>query len=127
MEGTVDEMPDIGPVNGILIYTAQLEPMLRFYRDVLGLEPRHVKDRTVNFAWRDFKLTIGLHDEVSGRNGDPLRLMVNFHVDDIHAVHRRLHSTGVEFSRPPEQEPWGGWIATFADPDGNTLQLLQPR
>ncbi len=25
----------------------------------------------------------------------------------------------------PEQESWGGWVATFKDPDGNVLQLLQ--
>ncbi len=118
-------MPDIGPVNGVLIYTEQLEPMVRFYRDVLGLEPRHVKERTANFQWDDFKLTIGLHDEVRGPNADPNRLMVNFRVDDIHAVHRRLVEAKVTFSRPPEQEPWGGWLATFQDPDGNTLQLLQ--
>jgi predicted enzyme related to lactoylglutathione lyase len=118
-------MPDIGPVNGILIHTARLEPMLAFYRDVLGLEPRHVKPRTVNFQWGDFKLTIGLHDGVRGANEDGARQMVNFHVDDIQAVYARLVAAGVAFSRPPEQEPWGGWLATFADPDGNTLQLLQ--
>ena len=31
---------------------------------------------------------------------------------------------GVEFIREPEREDWGGWIATFLDPDGNVLQLL---
>jgi predicted enzyme related to lactoylglutathione lyase len=31
----------------------------------------------------------------------------------------------VEFIRQPEREQWGGWIATFKDPDGNILQLLQ--
>ena len=115
----------MGPVNGILIYTQRLEPMLQFYRDVLGLEPRHVKERTVNFQWGDFKLTIGLHDQVLGRNTDPLRHMVNFHVDDIHAEFERLKAAGVEFSREPSQEPWGGWVATLADVDGNVLQLLQ--
>ena len=32
---------------------------------------------------------------------------------------------GDAFTRPPGREPWGGLVATFADPDGNTLQLLQ--
>jgi len=118
-------MPDIGPVNGVLIYTERLAPMLQFYHDVLGLEPRHVKEHAVNFQWGDFKLTVALHDGVTGANADALRIMVNFEVSDIQAVYRRLAGAGVEFSRAPEQEPWGGWIATFADPDGNTLQLLQ--
>ena len=33
---------------------------------------------------------------------------------------------GVTFTREPSQEPWGGWIATIRDPDGNVVQLLQP-
>jgi predicted enzyme related to lactoylglutathione lyase len=117
----------LGPVNGILIYTRRLEPMLHFYRDVLELTPRHVKERTVNFEWGDFKLTIGVHDQVLGPNTDPLRIMVNFHVDDIHASFASLQAAGVPFTREPSQEPWGGWVATFTDPDGNTLQLLQPK
>ena len=56
---------------------------------------------------------------------DPLRLMVNLATDDIAADHARLATAGVPFTRAPEREPWGGWVATLADPDGNTLQLLQ--
>ena len=37
----------------------------------------------------------------------------------------RLKAAGVAFSREPEQESWGGWIATFNDPDGNVLSLAQ--
>jgi predicted enzyme related to lactoylglutathione lyase len=72
------------------------------------------------------RLSVGVHHGVSGATREPLRVMVNLMVDDINAVHERLHGDGVEFTRSPEQEQWGGWIATFRDPDGNTLQLLQP-
>ena len=99
--------------------------MLRFYRDTLGLAPRHERPGFVNFEWGDFRLTVAAHDQVSGRSRDPLRVMINLAVRDIHAVHERLRAAGVRFSRPPEREQWGGWIATFEDPDGNTLQLLQ--
>jgi Glyoxalase/Bleomycin resistance protein/Dioxygenase superfamily len=51
--------------------------------------------------------------------------MLNLEVTDIAAVHARLASSGVAFLRPPELEPWGGWVATFVDPDGNTLQLFE--
>ena len=51
--------------------------------------------------------------------------MPHLGVDDIHGECRRLQEEGVEFIRPPEQEHWGGWIATLKDPDGNILQLLQ--
>ena len=30
---------------------------------------------------------------------------------------------GVAFPKPPERQPWGGFMALFADPDGNTYYL----
>ena len=68
---------------------------------------------------------VGRHGEVAGRSKDPFRFMPHLGVDDIHAEALRLTEAGVEFIRPPEQESWGGWVATFKDPDGNVLQLLQ--
>ena len=51
--------------------------------------------------------------------------MLNLAVEDIDAVAARLRAAGVTFIREPSAEPWGGSIATFEDPDGNTLQLMQ--
>ena len=51
--------------------------------------------------------------------------MINLGTDDIREAYKNLVAKGVEFVRPPEQEHWGGWVATLRDPDGNTLQLLQ--
>ena len=119
--------PDLGPVIGVLLYTepARFEAMRSFYVDTLGLRPRADRERHVDFQWGEMRLTVVTHDEVRGANGDPLRVMVNLAVDDIAAVHAWLRDAGVAFIRPPEREPWGGWVATFSDPDGNTLQLLQ--
>jgi predicted enzyme related to lactoylglutathione lyase len=55
-----------------------------------------------------------------------VRVTVNLGVDDIHAAYRTLLARGVVFVRPPEREHWGGWVASFRDPDGNLIQLLQP-
>ena len=44
-------------------------------------------------------------------------------VDDLEAEHARLEAQGVAFTRPPERQPWGGFMALLADPDGNTLYL----
>lgn len=113
-------------VNGLLIWTDNFEAMLHFYRDVLGLAPRSEKPNFVNFEWDGFRLTISVHENVHGPNPDPERFMVNFGVEDIDAVYARLAAAGVTFTRAPSGEPWGGRVATFHDPDGNTLQLLQP-
>ena len=122
-----DERGRIDGLAGVLVWTeaARFPAMLAFYRDTLGLEPRSVRDDFVNFAWGDLRLTVTVHSRVSGAARDPLRLMLNLAVDDIDATYARLREQGVVFSRPPEQEAWGGRVATFADPDGNTLQLMQ--
>ena len=112
---------------GVLIWTerARFDEMARFYRDRLGLTPRTSKPDFINFDWRGVRLSLSVHDGVSGASRDPLRIMVNLAVDDIRAVHARLHRAGVVFTRLPEAEEWGGQVATFLDPDGNLLQLLQ--
>src|SRR5690606_24915258 len=103
--------------------------MRRFYRDVIGLTPRTDREQHLSFAWgpppHDVRLTIAVHDAIEGGTREPERIMLHLGVDDIHATADRLRGSGVAFTREPEQEPWGGWIATFHDPDGNTMQLLQ--
>jgi predicted enzyme related to lactoylglutathione lyase len=112
---------------GVLVWTesARFEAMARFYRDTLGLTPRTARADFVNFDWHGVRLSLGVHQGVRGAARDPLRVMVNLAVDDIEAAYRRLLAAGVVFSRRPEREPWGGVVATFADPDGNTLQLME--
>ena len=121
----VGEGGEIGGVAGVIIWTDRYPRMLAFYRDTLGLTPRSERAAFANFEWGRFRLSVAAHDGVHGPARDPLRIMIHFEVADIAAACQRLRERGVAFSRPPEQERWGGWVATFADPDGNTLQLLQ--
>ena len=115
----------IGGLAGVIIWTGSLERILPFYQDVLGLTPHSVHPDFVAFQFGQVRLSIGRHSQVAGPSRDPHRIMINLDVGDIHAAHRELASRGVVFIRPPEREHWGGWIASFRDPDGNLLQLLQ--
>ena len=111
-------------VVGVVIWTEDLETLVEFYRDTLGLTPHSVRPDFVAFRWGNMRLSIGKHSDVRGRSAEPYRVMVNLGVSDIHRLHKELTAKGVHFSRPPEQEHWGGWVA-LSDPDGNTLQLMQ--
>ena len=113
-------------IAGVLIWTEaeRFAAMREFYVEVLGLMPRSDREGFVNFAWGPVRLTIGIHDRVTGRSGDPLRIMVNLAVDDLDRIHERLLRSGVPCLRQPSPEPWGGRVATYSDPDGNTIQLL---
>ena len=119
----------LGPINGLLLWTSagRYEPLAAFYRDVLELPVRTERPGHLAFEWPGgMRLTLGVHEQVDGTASDAHRIMINFAVTDIAAAAERLAARGVAFMRLPSPEPWGGWIATFADPDGNLIQLLQP-
>jgi predicted enzyme related to lactoylglutathione lyase len=42
--------------------------------------------------------------------------------DDVEATYRQLKERGVEFTAPPQKQPWGTF-ATFKDLDGNQFVL----
>lgn len=115
----------IDGIVGVIIWTEHMESMTAFYRDTLRLPVHVIRPDFVAFRWGDMRFNIGEHSEVSGKNAEPQRIMVNFGTSEIHALHERLTASGVRFVRTPEREHWGGWVATFKDPDGNLLQLLQ--
>lgn len=51
-------------------------------------------------------------------------MILNFHVDDFDAVEAQLQAAGVEWLVPAADRP-SGRFGTFADPDGNYLQIIQ--
>jgi predicted enzyme related to lactoylglutathione lyase len=112
---------------GASIWSEDLNNLLPFYRDVLGLKvvlesPGFVvlgADRPDAPA-----LGLGTHSEVHGRNTDPARHMVGLASDDLSADWKRLREAGVEFIEDPTE--YGDLsIATLQDPEGNLVQLWQ--
>lgn len=99
--------------------------MAAFYRDVLALPVRSDRDGFINFDFGGQRLTVAVHSELSGPARDAKRVMVNFATDDIESDVARLVAAGVRLIRHAERERWGGTVATFPDPDGNILQLMQ--
>jgi predicted enzyme related to lactoylglutathione lyase len=51
-------------------------------------------------------------------------MILNFHVDDFDAVEAQLRAAGVDWFVPVADRP-SGRFGTFADPDGNYLQIIQ--
>ena len=50
---------------------------------------------------------------------------LSFDVDDIDATYTMLNEKGVHFHGSPEKQNWGGGLAHFNDPAGNTLTLVE--
>ncbi|MDP3984465.1 MAG: VOC family protein [Acidimicrobiia bacterium] len=120
-------MSGVTGLAGVIVWTAagRFEPMRRFYLETLGLLPRSDRPGMINFDWSGIRLTVAVHSEVSGASREPLRVMINLGVDDIDGMHERLMAAGVGCLRSPSYEPWGGRVASYRDPDGNVVQLLE--
>ena len=112
---------------GASIWSEDLNNLLPFYRDVLGLNvtmesPTYIVLGTgsPDAPW----LGLGTHSEVRGPNTDPSRHMVGLLTDDLQADWTRLKEAGVEFVEEPTD--YGDIsIATLKDPEGNLVQLFQ--
>ena len=113
-------------MHSVLIWSEDVKRLVPFYRDVLGLKPQMESEGFTVFLLNGTGLAIGTHSEVQGRSRDPNRMMVNLRVDDCRAEYERLSKQGVAFSRTPTEDAIH-IIATFNDPDGNVLQLLEDR
>jgi predicted enzyme related to lactoylglutathione lyase len=113
-------------LRGASIWSEDLDNLLPFYRDLLGLP---VAIQIPGFAVLGEvgapTLALGTHSEVRGRNADAARHMVGLATDDVDADWKRLKAAGVEFVESPTD--YGQLrIATLKDPEGNLIQLLQP-
>ncbi len=114
----------------VRVFVRDWEAACEFYEHVLGLPARY---RDAELGWAEFDLggpCFGVERVATGdAEGEALVgrfLGVSLQVDDLQATYRRLGERGVRFRGPPQAQPWGGTLAAFDDPDGNTLTLLGP-
>ena len=114
-------------LRGATIWSENLNNLLPFYRDVLGLKVGlQIEGFAVLGDLGTPTLALGTHSQVHGRNTDPARHMVGLVTDDVDADWKRLKGAGVQFVEDPKD--YGNVrIATLKDPEGNLVQLLQFR
>lgn len=113
----------LGPVDHVWFWTADLDAAVRFYGELLGLPLL----RRYGDEWAELEagpIRIGLHG--SGDGGSiPHAGTVVFRVADLDATKAGLEQRGVRFEPHLGEVPGVGRYASFADLDGNSLQLFE--
>ena len=105
------------------IFVRDLDGMVEFYADTLGL-PKSWHDAANGHAgFETGDCTLILEDAQGEAAGNRFTAL-SFKVPDIKATHQRLQAAKVEFTQPPKEMPWGGTLAYFKDPEGNTLGMV---
>ena len=104
-------------------HVADLEKAKKFYGEVLGLKKTFEMEGWAEFSHADGAASIGLNqlrpgDEKAGAT-------VVLKVEDLETARRQLKKHGVEFEGEVQEIPGVVRIATFSDPFGNRLQLVQ--
>ena len=117
-------------VGHITIFGRDLGRMLPFYRDTLGLSLIESDDAFHYALFDGGPVQIGLS---AGEPGPDIKVQIGgltgigFVVDDVDGAYESLVAKGVRFTMPPTRQPWGGYMAMFADPDDNIFYLQRPR
>ena len=104
------------------VLVQDMDRAVRFYRDILGLAVEFEQE-----DWAVLAHNIGLMLSPEPLPEDALRMnavMLTLTVDDAHAAYHELIERGVPFIVGPT-DVGGAIVASFLDPDGNAIQLIQ--
>ncbi len=114
-------------LNSILIGSEDPQRLADFYTKLFG-EPTWSEGGYIGWLIGSGSVTVGPHDQVTGKNTQPGRIIWNIETPDVKGEFDRFKAAGAEVIA----EPYGmgetpeAQIATFADPDGNYFQLMAP-
>lgn len=112
-------------LNSILIGSGNPQGLADYYTKIFG-KPAWDEGGFSGWQIGSGSVTVGLHDQVKGKNSEPGRVMWNIESSDVKGDFEKLKAAGATVVQEPYQ-PGGAaemWIATFSDPDDNYFQLI---
>lgn len=124
----------------ILLWSESPDELVKFYQDVLGLKLLSKTDIPATESMEkdygyDLELSpenilwIGHHSDVSGKNKDPYRYMLNLDTDKVKFWYEKVKSAGCEIIQEPVLTPFSTeekpiYVCTWLDPEGNCWQFM---
>jgi catechol 2,3-dioxygenase-like lactoylglutathione lyase family enzyme len=126
-------------ISCIGLFVNNMETMVKFYRDVIGLKtnwngeknaeldaalPENGACRLIMYGRNDFESMVSKSfNYPKGLNGT-MEIAFNLKTfDEVDSAYKRLAALGVENVFPPTTMPWGERTCYFADPEGNLLEF----
>lgn len=113
----------------VILFCADLEASVAFYRDAVGLEHRFSEHGYAEFATEGTRLGLFERSRVPvlirrppGAPGPTSEIV--FVVEDVAAEARRLVALGLEVTGPLDR-PWGHRTVHVLDPDGHVVEFAQ--
>src|SRR5437879_13159806 len=110
-------------VEGMVLYSEDLDRARAFYRDVLGLPLLLDEGHVIHFDAGTIRLAI--HRCPPGQRREAPEGFLVFGDETLAVVHEALRLRGGEFLGPPANRPYGRG-PSLHDPAGQALGLLEP-
>ncbi len=111
----------IGVVDHVYYWTRDLDRAVAFYTDVVGLAlARREGSEWAELDAQPVRLALHRTDDETPGSGT-----VVFRVDDLDAARRSLEKRGAVFDAFVGEVAGFARFATFRDPDGNPVQLIE--
>lgn len=109
----------------VYYWVSNLDSAVRFYGDVVGLR----LERRDGSSWAMFdagaEVRLALHGAVEGRAIETGGATAVFRVDDLDSARADMESKGVRFDERVGEVEGYARFASFFDPDGNRLQIIE--
>jgi catechol 2,3-dioxygenase-like lactoylglutathione lyase family enzyme len=112
----------------VIVGVSDLQRSVAFYRDVLGFELLSCEEqfKFASFKVGDMHFSLAEGGDGGSNHGTGNRNTgIGFTVADVDAAYAELSAKGVKFTLEPGEQPWGGYMGMFADPDDNIFYLDQ--
>jgi len=124
----------IKSLESLTLFTQNAKKLAGFYKDKVGLKIKFEAVMGENDE-EMYEMSVGKksgfyiidHSKVKGKSKQPQRILFNLEVDNIKKEVTRLKKAKVKLVADTYHIEGYGYIATFADIDGNYFQLVQVR
>jgi predicted enzyme related to lactoylglutathione lyase len=112
-----------GELNFVMLHVKEIAAARAFYAETFGLEVVDENPYFVQFGVAGGAM-FALEQDEHAAPTQTLELW--WQVPDVDAAHATLASRGVEIVSAPKDEPFGRALSV-KDPEGNTVNLYQPK
>jgi predicted enzyme related to lactoylglutathione lyase len=128
-EAESDHSMLVDDVTAVLLISPDPRQLCEFYKTTLGLplEDESHDDIPLHFGCSLGDVHFAIHSSAGGWKGVPTQNaqspVISFGTSDVKAAAKRLAAWGIEVTGPTDQG--FGHIASFRDPDGNSVTLIE--
>ncbi len=126
-DGTAGSTVSSAKVEYANVFAGEVAPVAEFLSRHFGFAVLHAGDDYTALLAGNISLGVAEVDMSDPHQASLVGVHtgVGIMVDDLDAAHAALVDAGVEFSLPPTNYPWGGYMALVKDPAGNIYYLDQ--